>query len=126
MARSIGFYGDRRAAARAVSDRPSYRITRSAVTWRMSSGVTFKHVIAITEGQGFELVRQTGSRRHYDGCHSGRRWPVTVAPRSLSDDVLRSPDYPAEAAVCRVRRTGTIKWHKWQGAERFISAVLVP
>ena len=31
----------------------------------------------------FELVRQKGSHRHYEGFHSGRR------PHSLSDDVSR-------------------------------------
>ena len=42
------------------------------------------------------------------------------SPRAF-DGILRSPDYPAEAVVRRVRHAGTIKW---RGAELFISEAL--
>ena len=42
------------------------------------------------------------------------------SPRPF-DGVLRSPEYPDEARVRRVRRSGTVKW---QGREIFVSEVL--
>jgi predicted RNA binding protein YcfA (HicA-like mRNA interferase family) len=51
--------------------------------------VTFREFVAIIEGEGFRLVRQKGSHRAYEGFHSGRRWIVTVASHSLSDDISR-------------------------------------
>jgi len=50
--------------------------------------VTFRQFIAVLEANGFTVVRQKGSHRQYEGFHSGRRWLVTVAPHSLSDDIL--------------------------------------
>ena len=53
----------------------------------------------------------------------GQRPPGRVyrpSPRAF-DGVLRAPDYPAEAAVRRVRHAGTIKW---RGEELFISEAL--
>jgi predicted RNA binding protein YcfA (HicA-like mRNA interferase family) len=48
----------------------------------------YREIIAILRRNGFDQIRQQGSHRQYEGCHSGRRWMVTVAYRNLNDDIM--------------------------------------
>jgi len=50
--------------------------------------VKYREFIRILTDHDFEMVRQRGSHRQYEGHHSGKRWLVTVAYRSLNDDIL--------------------------------------
>ncbi|MEO3435615.1 integrase core domain-containing protein [Inquilinus sp. CAU 1745] len=71
----------------------------------------------------FERFRETyNTQRPHEAL--GQRPPARVylpSPRRF-DGVLRSPDYPDEARIRRVRSTGEIKWH---GDLVFLSEALI-
>jgi predicted RNA binding protein YcfA (HicA-like mRNA interferase family) len=51
--------------------------------------VKYRDFIRILLDNGFQLDRQSGSHRQYEGLHGGRRWLVTVACHSEGDEIGR-------------------------------------
>lgn len=47
----------------------------------------YRDIVRVLTAAGFVLKRQDGSHRQYEGWVDGRRRLVTVAYRSLNDDV---------------------------------------
>lgn len=49
--------------------------------------MNFRDFVRVLEAAGFQLVRQSGSHRTYEGMVDGRRHVVTVACHRESDDI---------------------------------------
>lgn len=48
----------------------------------------YRKFTKILTDHGFKKIRQESSHRQYEGYHGGKRRMVTVAYRSLNDDIL--------------------------------------